>query len=105
MKTVRSVVAGLAGLICLYFSLININATSFTISPFHEITSFNLAFIILLFFCFGFLSGALIVWLGGHDRRKQAREADKKLQKSEKELSSYKEQTVDKDFNLLQNQG
>ena len=105
MKTLRSVVAGLAGLVCLYFSLVNMSAISFKITPFHEISSFNLSFIVLLFFCFGFLSGACIVWLGGHERRKKAKASQKALDKNEKELKSYKEQAVDQDYNLLQNQG
>ena len=105
MKTLRSLLAGFSGLLCLYFSLINIDVVAFNVSPFHEITSFNLSFVILGFFCLGFLSGALIVWLGGHDKRYQAREAARKLKENEKELSSYQEQAIDKDFNLLQNQG
>lgn len=105
MKMLRSIVAGTAGLACLYFSLINITDVPFYVMPFREVMSINLSFVILSFFCIGFLSGALIVWLGGHDRRKAVRLANNKLAQNEKELNEYKAQSADKDFNLLQNQG
>jgi uncharacterized integral membrane protein len=105
MKALRSLVAGLFGLVCLYFSLINIKNIPFKISPFHEIASFNLAFVVLLFFCFGFLCGACIVWLSGSEKRQQARVERKALKQSEEELKTLRNQDADKDYNLLQNQG
>ena len=105
MKWMRSIVAGLAGIVCLYFSLLHITPVVFNLTPFHHIQSFNLSFIILLFFGFGFLSGALIVWLGGFEKRRQAAANKKTLEKQEKELSKYHEDAADKNYNLLQNQG
>lgn len=60
----RAVIAFLAGLLCLYIALMHVQPFSFQYSPLHEPVSLNLAIVLLGLFALGFISGALIVWLG-----------------------------------------
>jgi hypothetical protein len=64
MNFVRSILAFIAAISCLYFALLQLQETSFTFSPIHNPIQINLSLLLLAFFGFGFLSGGLIVWFG-----------------------------------------
>lgn len=64
MTFIRSVFAFLVSIICLYFALLQLKDVSFTFSPLHDPIDVNQALLLLLFYALGFLSGAVIVWLG-----------------------------------------
>lgn len=91
----RAVIAFLAGLLCLYIALMHVQPFDFQYSPLHAPVQINLAIVLLGLFALGFISGALIVWLGLM-RRRLSTQSDK-----EAKLPPSSDEVVKSDAEML----
>ena len=95
----RSLIAFISGILCLYLVLLNMPYISFYFSPMHDALHISQALILLGFFVWGFVTSALVVYLGMHRSYKIKLAAQKeKWEKAHKD--THEEQKNDLD-NLL----
>lgn len=90
MNLLRALLAIATALICVGFALAHTQGVQLFFSPLHDPLTLPMAAVALGFFAFGFLVGGVMVWLNGHEKRRELRALKKQAKVQEKEIDRWR---------------
>lgn len=85
----------LTAVLCIGFALVHMQVVELTFSPMHDPIELPLAAVALGLFAAGFIIGGFMVWLNGHDTRRNLRLQNKKVKNQSKELEDWRSQSAE----------